>query len=272
MGVLSLGRVATAVFFSFSLVACSAGGTATVPKASKTGAQNSRRHVRVIGVASQPSDSSPCGTCSCSADPSGADGMVTTPDQGAPCMDNGSDVPIPSGGADPGPPPPDANISDPQPTPTPEPYDVAVYTSAPTDGQKCGNNPGSSYGYHDNLNYVRNGVPAQVQNINEVVQAAGFPFSAGSQPMLLDTLIGWMYQDQWGYYYFQANPNLTWSPSVSVSWTAPGGFGVAFGLNAAPNTAPQQLQSNGSPATGKPKLSAGKNFLQCWSSLKVMSS
>lgn len=194
--------------------------------------------------------------------------MTTTPDQGAPCQSNGSDVPYPTGGADPGPPPPDPNVPDPQPTATP--YEVAIYTGPPGQGQKCGNNPGSGYGYRDNLPYSRAGVPSQVQNINEVVVAKGFPFSAGSKLMVEDTLIGWMYQDQWGYYYYQANPNLTWSPSVSVSWTSPGGFGVAFGLNAAPNTTAQQLQSNGSPATGTPSLSTGKAFQQCWDTLPKM--
>ncbi|MBV8132957.1 MAG: hypothetical protein JO282_10675, partial [Alphaproteobacteria bacterium] len=147
---------------------------------------------------------------------------------------------------------------------------VAIYPSPPTDGQKCGNNPGSGYGYHDNLPYQRNGVPAQVANVNEVVVSQGFPYNAGGQLMVNDTLIGWFYQDQWGYYYFQANPNLSWSPSVSVSYANSTGFGVSFGLNAAPNTTAQQLQQNGSPVKGIPSLPAGKTAVQCWSSLKQM--
>jgi hypothetical protein len=147
---------------------------------------------------------------------------------------------------------------------------VAIYPSPPTDGQKCGNNPGSGYGYHDNLPYQRNGVPAQVTNVNEVVVSQGFPYNAGGQLMVNDTLIGWFYQDQWGYYYFQSNPNLSWSPSVSVSYANSTGFGVSFGLNAAPNTTAQQLQQNGSPVKGIPSLPAGKTAVQCWSSLKQM--
>lgn len=223
-------------------------------------------------MASQPSDDSPCGTCSCTNDPNSSNGSSTTSDQGAPC--NGS-IPVPVG-ADPGPPlggdngPGGGGGAAPDPAQTPAPYEVAIYTGAPNDGQKCGNNPGSGYGYHDNLNYIRNGVPAQVNNVNEVVVGEGFPFSAGSQLMVADTLIGWMYQDQWGYYYFQPNPNLSWVPSVSISYASPGGFGVGFGFSAVPNTSPQQLQSNGLPLTGTPKLSTGKYFIQCWASLKLM--
>ena len=149
---------------------------------------------------------------------------------------------------------------------------VAIYTSPPTDGQKCGNNPGSGYGYHDNLPYQRNGVPAQVTNVNEVIVSAGFPYNAGGQLMVKDTMIGWFYQDQWGYYYFQANPNLSWSPSVSVSYANSSGFGVSFGFNAAPNTTAEQLQSNGSPVKGIPSLPAGKAVVQCWSRLPAMTS
>jgi len=109
-----------------------------------------------------------------------------------------------------------------------------------------------------------------VANVNEVVVSQGFPYNAGGQLMVNDTLIGWFYQDQWGYYYFQANPNLSWSPSVSVSYANSTGFGVSFGLNAAPNTTAQQLQQNGSPVKGIPSLPAGKTAVQCWSSLKQM--
>jgi hypothetical protein len=109
-----------------------------------------------------------------------------------------------------------------------------------------------------------------VKNINEVVASAGFPFNAGGQPMIADTLVGWMYEDQFGYYYFQANPDLGWYPSLGVSYSNASGFGLSFALNAAPNTVPKQLQLNGSPVTGAPVIPAGKQFFQCWSSLRLM--
>lgn len=159
------------------------------------------------------------------------------------------------------------DLPDPGAVSTPEPITVAVYTGKPGEGQRCGNNPGSGYGYDDNLNYMREGVPAQVKNINEVVQGKGFPYGAGGKLMIYDTVLGWIYQDQWGYYYFQANPNLSWVPSVSVSYTFPGGFGVGFAVSAVPNTSAQQLMYKGAPATGQPVAPSGKEFVQCWDSL-----
>jgi hypothetical protein len=261
-----------AAFSCFAAVGCAPRATLPAPQAMSAHAMGAGvvRRTSATGACNFNTDS---GAVNCTSNCTGSwDGVPGASSTSTSCSSGDSDPSDPGSGlgggtGDPGPPAP---TNDPSLPDIPPPSDVAIYSSAPSDGQRCGNNPGSGYGYHDNLNYVRNGVPAQVQNVNEVIVAEGFPFSAGGQLMVQDTLIGWMYQDQWGYYYFQANPNLSWSPSVGVSYTAPGGFGVSFGFNAVPNTTPQMVKNANGPVTGTPHLSVGKYFEQCWTALKLM--
>jgi hypothetical protein len=234
--------------FAAQLTACSgSSNTSLLPNVGPTTPSNSMAHAK------KPSYTQD----NCSNNPQSCAGCNTDPNSAA-CGDNGSPG---TGGTGNG-------VNDGGSTGD----QVAVYSSPPADGQKCGNNPGSGYGYHDNLPYQRNGVPAQVTNINEVIQAQGMPYNAGGQLMVQDTLVGWFYEDQWGYYYFQSNPNLGWYPSVGISYANSSGFGVSFGLTAAPNTTAQQLMSNGSPVAGIAHLPAGKAVAQCWTRLKAMTS
>ena len=78
-----------------SLSACS-GASSSVPSGHAAQTAPQSRHGRSFGAASQPSDTSPCGTCSCSAVDDGSGNMVTVDDQGYPCQGGGGG---PMGGA-----------------------------------------------------------------------------------------------------------------------------------------------------------------------------
>jgi hypothetical protein len=146
---------------------------------------------------------------------------------------------------------------------------VAVYATPPTSAQKCG---GSGYGYEDNLPLFQDGTVAQVENINEVYDAAGnLPFGAtnGNLAVSVD-LIGWYYQDQWGDIFFQPNPVNGWYPSISIALTN-GLVSMGVTWSQTPNTTAGLLKKpNGTPLTILPPQPTGQTVASCWSTLGVI--
>ena len=149
---------------------------------------------------------------------------------------------------------------------------IAVYTSPPVDAQKCGNNPGSGYGYHDNLGTFSNGVPEDVQNVNEVyVAAANIPFAnSNGQLAIRGYLVGWFYSDQNSNVYFQANPNNGWYASYSVGGQT-GNLALGVTFSQIPSTKVQELfKPDGTPLTALAPLPSGTTLAPCWSTLGTM--
>jgi hypothetical protein len=92
------GRALAAVALAMTLSACSgtAPSSSSLPSIASHSASGVARHKRMIGAESQPSDSSPCGTCSCGVDENG--NPVPTSDQGDPCQGGGDSGSPNSGG------------------------------------------------------------------------------------------------------------------------------------------------------------------------------
>jgi len=156
--------------------------------------------------------------------------------------------------------------------PTQPKCQVAVYKTPPVDGQKCGNNPGSGYGYHDNLGTFSNGTPEDVQNINEVWNAAGnMPYANSNGQLAVGAvLIGWFYQDQFNNVYFQANPNNGWYASYSVGVNA-GQLALTLTFQQIPSTTAQALfKPNGTPLTSLAPMPSGQTLGACWQQLGTM--
>ncbi len=187
---------------------------------------SSARHTRQF---SQPSNSSPCGTCSC-----GSDG--TTQDQGDPCQ--GSSTTSGSGSGDPGvvtidngpglwtqPDQPDCSMD-----PTQSGCQVASLLGVPagkcpqsdlTDSLPVGANIGS---------VNKNGVTTirHVIDINQVNAASSFTIVNNVTVVAGWASVGWLYLDDNGGLWFQKDPAAQWTTAYNANINA------YFGLSLTP--------------------------------------
>jgi hypothetical protein len=148
---------------------------------------------------------------------------------------------------------------------------VANYTDKPTSGQKCGNNPGSPYGYQDNLPASNSGQIPFVTNISEVYSPnSSLPTSINDGLSVGTTLIGWYYQDNNNNIWFQPNPNNGTYPQISVGINA-GVLAFSVNFTTIPQTTPQLLTypngATNSTVTTLPPLPSNQILGTCWQSL-----
>lgn len=236
---------------ALTLVACGGQSASTGVTPLDTSAGHAAGHVRQIQCAGTTLDPDGSGTqVPIKGDPSG-DPCPTNPDPGGGAAGVGNTNPPPgdTGGAGSG-----------------GAQTVAVYSSPPTDGEKCN---ASGFGYHDNLGTFAAGLAKWATNINEIwAGGASFPFAAANGQLLQTAVLaGWMYVDQSGNIYYQGNPSSGISPSFSVGVNA--GV-VSFSLTGSlsSNSSAQPLKkADGSSVTSISTLGPGLQDAPCWSSL-----
>jgi len=210
-----------------SVNACT-GTTSSNPLPSPTtGATSASRHVRNI---SQPSSSSPCGSCSCTNDGSG--GMDPMADQGDPCGGSSSGGPGSGSGTVVDNLPGDVDALPPQPNcgaaSPPVVCQLAVNPGAPSGS--CQQTDGSnSLSIHTTLGSVNKNGVTTVRSVIDVNQ-----INVGINPQIINNQtvvsgwasVGWIYLDNNGGLWFQADPSAQWTVAVNLNVNQY--FGLAF--------------------------------------------
>jgi hypothetical protein len=132
----------------------------------------------------------------------------------------------------------------------------AAYADPPRSGQRCGNNPPSTYGWEDHLPTVAGAVASDVRNINEVYRSVGEPVSINGKPSQALELIGWFYQDSVGAIWYDAKP----------------GSDIVAGKGPGVQRLRDAAWSESIPVTALPRLPDGVHIAMCWTTLGLIPS
>lgn len=206
----------------------------TVPSVRVVHTAQHVRHTNAIGAASQPSDTSPCGTCSCSNDGNG--GMVTVDDQGYPCQGGGT-----SGGAGgsggatgdggSGGSPSSGQSADPCTADPSQPSCVQLLAEAPGKPTgSCQQTDGSpSLAVGTTLGSVTDANGQHVRSVVDVnqVNALNSQTILNSQKVANNfASVGWIYLDDQGGMWFQKDQQALWTTAYSINFNKY--FGIAI--------------------------------------------